>query len=305
MAIFDLYSKRHSKDPDIFVYDSLPDKLRTQIKYIIADFLEKNDLSEYSTKPFWKLIYEVLTREHGKPQLYYSRLFAGGGSHSSQVLNYLSEEQDVEKVLDVIEITFRCISKYNVFQNGTGDWIRNYQIEDVINDLNIRFKENGVGYKFENGIILKFDNELLHITITKPVLQYLTNPELKSINDEFLNAHEHFRHNNFKECINECLKAFESTMKIICHKKQFTYSQNDTSSKLIQILFDNNFVPSYLQTQLKSLRSTLESGIPTIRNKTSGHGKGVATITVDSELTSYTLNLTGSTIKFLLELLAK
>ena len=305
MAIFDLYSKRHSKEPDIFVYDTLPDKLRTQIKYIVADFLEKNDLSEYSIKPFWKLIYEVLTREHGKPQLYHSHHFAGSGSYSSQVLNYLSEEKDVEKGLDVIEITFRCITKYQVFQNGTGDWIRNYQIEDVINDLNIRFKENGVGYKFENGIILKFDNELLHTTITKPVLLYLTNPDLKSINDEFLSAHEHFRHNNLKESINDCLKAFESTVKIICHKKHYTYNQNDTSSKLIQILFDNNFVPTYLQTQLKSLRSTLESGIPTIRNKTSGHGKGVATITVDSELTSYTLNLTGSTIKFLLELLAK
>lgn len=305
MAIFDLYSKRHSKDPDIFVYDTLPDKLRTQIKYIIADFLEKNNLSEYSTKPFWKLIYEVLTREHGKSQLYYSNLFAGLGSHSSQVLNYLSDEKDVEKVLDIIEITFRCITKYQVFQNGTGDWTRNYQIEDAINDLNIRFKENVVGYKFENGIILKFDNELLHTTITKPLLLYLTNPDLKSINDEFLSAHEHFRHNNLKECINDCLKAFESTMKIICHKKNYTYNQNDTSSKLIQILFDKNFVPTYLQTQLRSLRSTLESGIPTIRNKTSGHGKGVANITVDNELASYTLNLTGSTIKFLLELLAK
>ena len=302
MAIFNLYSKRNSKDPDIFIYDSLPDKLRIQIKFIIVDFLEKNEFSEFSTNPFWKFIYEVLQREHGKQKLYYQKSFGGNGSHSTQVLNYLTEEQDVSMVLDIIEITFKCIANFHVFQN-VGDSIRTYKFEDAINDLNTRFKENGVGYKFENGIILKFDNELLHTTITKPVLQYLTNPDLKSINDEFLNAHEHFRHNNFKECINECLKAFESTMKIICHKKQFTYSQNDTSSKLIQILFDNNFVPSYLQTQLKSLRSTLESGIPTIRNKTSGHGKGVSTITVDNELTSYTLNLTGSTIKFLLELM--
>jgi hypothetical protein len=220
-------------------------------------------------------------------------------------LLYLSQEDDITKVLDMIEITFRCILNYQKFRNGTSDSISNYYIKDVIEDLNTRFRENGVGYQFENGIIIKFDNELLHTTITKPLLIYLTNPEVKSINDEFLNAHEHFRNNKLKECINECLKAFESTMKIICHKKGYIYKQKDTSSKLIQILFDNNFVPSYMHTQLNSLRSTLESGIPTIRNNTSGHGKGIANIKVDIELASYTLNLTGSTIKFLLEILAK
>jgi hypothetical protein len=39
-------------------------------------------------------------------------------------------------------------------------------------------------------------------------------------NEEYLKAHEHYRHRRNKECLTECLteclKAFESTMKIIC-----------------------------------------------------------------------------------------
>lgn len=306
MPIFELYSKRNTPSNDIYLYDNLPQKLRIQIQYIISDFIEKNGLIE-SSEGFWKFIYEVLTREHGKSSLYFSfGIYTGRGSYSSQVLNYLCEEKDINKILDIIEISFWCISKYEIFLKGVmyNDF-RNYTIDEAINDLNYRFRENGIGYKFENGIIIKFDNELLHTAITKQVLTYLTNPDYKSINDEFLKAHEHFRHGNQKESINECLKAFESTMKIICHKKGWTYNQNDTSKKLIQILFDNNYIPIYFQNQLASLRATLESGIPTIRNKTSGHGKGIIDIQVNDELSSYTLNLTGSTIKFLLDLIDK
>ena len=44
-------------------------------------------------------------------------------------------------------------------------------------------------------------------------------------NDEFLRAHEHYRHKRHKECLNECLKAFESMMKAICKKRRWPYSE--------------------------------------------------------------------------------
>lgn len=302
MSTFDLYSKRHKNQPDIFTYDPIPNKLRVQIKYIIEDFISKNDLSKYSYEKFWELIYEVLTREHGVQHLYYSA-FGYSGDTSYQVIQYLLEQEDTEKIIDTIEISFRAISKFEIFLNGTPDSVRNYTKEQAIEDLNTRFKENAIGYKFESGIIIRADNELLHQEITKPVLSYLTHPNFQTINEEYLKAHEHFRHGNYKECLNECLKSFETTLKIICSQKKLGYNQKDTSSKLIQIVFDNNFIPVYLQTKMKSLRSLLESGIPTIRNRNSGHGQGTTPITVDDSLASFCLNLTGSTIKFLLEIL--
>jgi len=54
-----------------------------------------------------------------------------------------------------------------------------------------------------------------------------------------------------------------------------------------------------MSNHLAGLRMTLESGVPTARNKTSGHGQGVTPIEVSEEFASYVLNLTASNIVFL------
>ena len=90
-------------------------------------------------------------------------------------------------------------------------------------------------------------------------------------------------------------------MKTICDKHNWAYDQNDTSKKLIKICFDNNLIPTYLQTQFSSLQQLFESGIPTIRNKNSGHGQGVQQIQVTSEIASYMLHLTATNLLFLAE----
>lgn len=43
----------------------------------------------------------------------------------------------------------------------------------------------------------------------------LSDKRYKGASQEFLAANEHYRHGRYKECLNDCLKAFESTMKII------------------------------------------------------------------------------------------
>jgi hypothetical protein len=101
--------------------------------------------------------------------------------------------------------------------------------------------------------------------------------------------------------LNDCLKAFESTLKIICSEKGWAFNATDTSKKLIQICFQNGLVPLFTQNQFTSLQNLLESGIPTIRNKLGGHGQGAVPQKVDDEMTRYALNLTGTNIIFLVE----
>jgi len=116
-----------------------------------------------------------------------------------------------------------------------------------------------------------------------------------------MKAHEHYRNGRNKECLNECLKAIESTLKTICKIKNWQYAETDTARKLIQICFTNNLVPTYTQNQFTSLQNLIESGVPTIRNKQGGHGQGQNIINVDDKLTQYALNLTGTNIIFLIK----
>ncbi len=140
-----------------------------------------------------------------------------------------------------------------------------------------------------------------HAEITKPVVFLLWNKKFEGACEEYLKAHEHYRHGRNKECLSECLKAFESTIKIICKEKKWGFKPTDNASKLIEICFVNNLMPKFSESQFTAFRSLLESGIPTLRNKLGGHGQGQILIKVENRMAKYGLNLTGSNIIILVE----
>jgi hypothetical protein len=173
--------------------------------------------------------------------------------------------------------------------------------DDALEELNARFLEHGIGYQYESGGIIRKDSELLHAEVVKPTLLFLNKKEYSGANEEFLKAHEHYRHGRYKECLNECLKAFESTMKTICNIRGWSYNQNDTAKKLIDVCLSNGLFSSFLQSQITSFRSVLESGIPTVRNKLGGHGQGTQQTAVPQYMASYMLHLTATTILLFVE----
>jgi hypothetical protein len=205
---------------------------------------------------------------------------------------------DNEQAIDIIELSFKYINtvvrKYN--RNVVSCKIN---ADDAIAELNIRFREHGIGYQFESNELIRVDSTFLHSEVIKPALTLLSDKMYQGANEEFLKAHEHYRHGRNKECLNECLKAFESVMKAICKKRKWKYEENDTAKKLIDICFANGLIPNYLQSQFNALRSLIESGIPTIRNRLGGHGQGTEKIEVDDYVAGYALNLTASNIFFL------
>ena len=208
---------------------------------------------------------------------------------------------DTDRVLSQVELTFRLIEGYVSKYEYQQSLREKTDSEDSICELNARFLEHGVGYQFESGQIIRIDSTLLHSEVMKPALHLLSQPEYEGANAEFLQAHKHYRHGIYKGTVSECLKAFESVLKIICHKQQWAYKQSDNAKRLIDICFENQLVPNYQQLQFSSLRSILETGVPTPRNKASAHGQGVASITVPSHLAQYVLHLTASTVLFLSE----
>lgn len=304
MAIFDLFSKRQKKlrgdMPDVYTYDQLPDALRVQIIHIWSDVLG-ND-SDYHNYPPVKFTYELivnpLCREYGLFQLPTADKY-GNRNYLNELANYLLQENDVEKQLDVVELSFKVI---NTIAREVGYLQRrdaSKRVDNAIDELNNRFKEHGIGYQFIENEIIRVDSQLLHAEVVKPVLRLLNEKSYQGAQQEFLSAYEHYRHGKNKEALNDCLKSFESTMKAICDKRKWTYQPKDTAKALIKICFDNNLVPSFWQQQLTSLRSLLESSIPTGRNNLSGHGQGTIPTVVPDYLVAYMLHMTASTLVFL------
>jgi len=241
MAIIDLFSKRQKRlrgeVPEIYQYDNLNTHLRIQIVHIIRDAIGHDNYHPYNySDDCFKTIRDLLCREYGIFQLNDER------SNEGEVINYFLKEPDVEKSLDVIELSFRLIDEYVRVTPAFEQYSKtSITPDEAISELNDRFKEHGFGYQYEGGELIRVDSTYVHSEIVKPTIQLFWNKKFTGANEEYLTAHDHYKDGRNKECLTECLKAFESTMKIICKEKGWAYNQNDTSKKLIEILMNIDF----------------------------------------------------------------
>ena len=299
MTVTDLFSKRERRKrgeyPDVYEYDDIPNELRVQIVHIIRDgFGTPVEFhgSHNRALEIYGLIHDTLCREYGCFRLnqYNSRV--------DSVLNFLLQVENTERAIDVIELSFKYID--SIVREDTHQF-QDLKIspDDAIDELNHRFRERGIGYQYESGMVVRIDSQLIHSEVVQPTLNLLQDPKFKGANQEFLSAHEHYRNRKYKECLNESLKALESCLKAICKARKWPYSETDTVKRLIEIVFDHQLIPSSLQSHFSALRSTLEARVPPLRNRLGGHGQGSQIVIVPESIAAYALHLTASNILLL------
>lgn len=292
MTIFDLYSKRKRREqgdiPDVYAYDEIPVEFRTQVVLILAEAVGPNKTDAIANQ-----VLPILRKEYGLFRL--AGEFDEG--HEELVNHFLAT--DTNRALDVIELSFCMVDK--VIRRNILQFMPDVHPDDAIKELNERFREAALGYQYESGRIVRVDSQYVHSEAVKPALTILADPDYEGANEEFRLAHDHYRAGRFKESINDCLKCLESTLKSICSTKGWDFHATDSAKALIDIALDNGILPKFMQSQLGTFRSLLQSGIPTVRNKLSGHGQGETTVPVPPYLCSYVLHLTATTVLLLAE----
>lgn len=304
MPIFDLFSKRQKRlrgeVPDVYQYEDFPIEFRRQVTMISMDVIGTEKWTRYyglqgsseMTTNIYERINTTLCKEYGLFELTKS-----SRTNSEAIFEYFLNCKNHEHCLDIIELL--ALSIYQIRDH----YSYGSQALDAIEEINQRFKEHGIGYQFEPEAneIIRVDSQFIHSEVVKPVLKLLTANKLyQGANDEFLSAHDHYRHGKYKECLNDCLKAFESFLKAIHEKHGWEYDKNkDTAQKLVQGCINNGLIPEYLLSQYQSLGNLLKSGLPTTRNRESGHGQGTEIKEVPEHLASYVLHLTATNLLFL------
>jgi len=281
---------------DIYKYDKLPDTVKRQIIAVWFELLNKFPAFDRgkSDKFFAVVAKELWVKYEDFESIRNDR------SVSDSVCIFFGEQQDIKKCIEIIELVFFCFGQFyrvDVYVNAGLD----YDIHKAKAKLNAVFQEHSVGYEFRGDKIFRIDSGVMHKEVVAPAMALLNEPYLKGANEEFLKAHEHFRHARYGECINECLKAFESTMKAICQKRGWRYNQTDTAKSLLTACEQNGLVPSFMQSSLSGLRSVLEN-VATVRNKLSGHGQGTQQVQISEEVAAFVIHSTGANILFLASL---
>lgn len=303
----ELYSQRQHRlrgdQQDVFVYDKLPDTVRVQIIHIWNDVLgngRQYDNGSLEVKDAYGFIVAQLCREYGVLTLANTdRRF--DTNYRDELHTFLRNEQDVERCLDAVELSFWVIHKftkrYDYMHQQDGD----KRADTATAELNQRLKSKGIGYQYTDGKVIRVDSQFLHAEVIVPSLRLLSAAVYAGAQEEYVKAHEHYRHGRAKEALVDCLKSFESMMKIICTNRSWAYSPTATAKTLIQTCLDNGLIPKFWQSHYTSLQGLLESGVPTGRNKMGGHGQGDTPTTVPDHMVAYMLHMTASTLVFLAE----
>lgn len=287
MPILDIFSKRtkarRGDAPDVYRYDILPPELRVQILYIFRDGLFRG--------PHLDQIVDGLCREFGWVRLAdvpRERLERyGQRNHVKEVVQFVETEEDVEKVLSLVELALQFMARRGHNQ--------------LVDEMNHRFREHGIGYHFEAGQLLRIDDEMIHREAVLPTLRVLAAPEFAGAQQEFLAAHAAYREGRNKDAISECLRALESTLKVIAQKRKWPLPRKPNAKPLLDLAFEKGLVPEMWLAYFNGLRPLLECGVPTGRNALAGHGQGSEAVDVPEHIVAFVLHQTATSVLFLVQ----
>ena len=302
MPVYDTFAKRkqaaeNAGKPVIYTQNHLPEVFRTQVIWILNDVMGCAHIPKGSARrsaPFylhWESAHNTLTREMGT-----RTLVLKGYDHVEDCQAFISGKPNVDDVLSLIELLFREVETVKSPFKLSAD--------DAIKELNHRFLEHGIGYQYQSGMIISCENQYLHEEAVEPAIALLHGENFSGPLQEFMDAHAHYRRGENKEAIAGAGNALESTMKAICKSREWLYDENRaTASTLLDVLFSNALIPREMQSHFTALRSTLESGVPTVRNPAGhgAHGQGIVPVVVPDYLAAYCLNLTASNIVLMME----
>jgi hypothetical protein len=305
MAVFDIYAKRQKLArgvvPDVYQYDMLPQTLRVQLVQIGQEVLgdDKHYYDHYkypNVRKNYEFIVKILRREFGVFDL-------GQNSRNEveELYSFLLTESSVDRALSAVEMMCRAIqgvASRNEYRHRRD---ASQVAQGALEEINTRFREHGIGHRFESGIIVRIDSELIHSEVVKPALMLLSGSDYKGAQAEFLSAHEHYRHGKTKEALADALKSIESVLKTICLKRKWEHDTGASIKGLIALTLNNGLIDPYWQSHFTGIRTMLESGVPTVRNKMGGHGQGPEIVKVPEHVAAFAIHQTAAAIVFLVE----
>lgn len=217
-----------------------------------------------------------------------------------RVITSVMGTQDIDDWLSVIEVICRVYDSMARENHGRGVQLMNIgasqEAKSALREINERFRENRLGYQYENGEIIRVDDRFIHAEVVKPVLGLLLAPGFEKPNEDFMTAHRHYREGHPKDAIVAANRAFESTMKAICALENWTYPEGARAAELVTAVRNQGLLPNYLDNGLDTYIAMLKTGLPGVRNNAGGHGEAPDAASVSDYLASYAIHLTASNI---------
>ena len=235
----------------------------------------------------YQRVHKVLSHECGEEHL------VPGPITKENFAEFVIDAEDPNLAIKAIEGAFACLDDIATQRPGSEIAIH---FETSRDELNRRFHQHGVRYRYKSGRIVQVDSDWIHTKVVVPAMGLIANPKYAAANQEFDDALKHYHAGKNKECLNACGRAFESCLKIICDEQGWKYKKRAVVKDLLSIVKKHNLFPAGKvgDVVMRLMRNT----IPQLRNELSGHGEA-QNIEVPNYAAAYGLHLTASNIVLL------
>ena len=258
-----------------------------------------DDYTDY----FWEQMHNKLEHLYGRVHLSKMATTIPG----EDVLAFL-QSCNADEFFDFVELSFKLDVSMRMMndENEVVDAVNEiFRMESVPYRLTpmikLHEKEPGPFWGSEPATIIRIaeypkivraDEEIIHKEALEPALALLGNPRLEAANKEFREAINHYRKGEYEDCLTKCGSSFESVLKVLCKRKRWKYSELDTASKLLEVVFSNSNLNPFFKTPFIL--------IATIRNRlSSSHGAGNRVRNIERHIGQYGLTSTAAAIVLL------
>lgn len=154
MSIHNLYFKRGQELPDVFQYEELSVKFKNQCYHIWNEFLNQVvDRDKRFIQDLFKYIYDAILMEEGLKFLFEHNELRFN-THKQQIELYFDVTKDINKELTVLELIFQGTEIVEKLERENHIHFK-ISSKKAQEELNYRFKENGIGFQYESELIIK------------------------------------------------------------------------------------------------------------------------------------------------------
>ena len=298
-SIFDVHSRRHLGEKDEYV---VPQQLRNRILILYRD-VAGSQSTGYGGNHFWQEMHSSMEYLHGRSNLSNTQT----AKSEDDVWTFL-HRCSTNDLLDFIELSFKLEVSREVVSNDIVDTINEFlrledapyqltRIVEVEEEIPGESQFGNSGYTRLHTIhprVIRVDEEVTHREAIAPSLEMLAAPYFKTAHLELLGAMEDYRKSDYSDCLTKCCSAFESVLKVICERKKWQFSHNDTAGPLLATVIGNSDLEGFFEQPLML--------IATIRNRlSSSHGAGSRNRTVERHVAQYAVTSTAAAIVLLIQ----
>lgn len=218
----DTFTKRHGygECAKELIYEEAPEKLRIGLWNLIQDYIEPNNLPNY-TELYLKLTSLFkLRRVMGN--------VLGGVYCSNEIELLILNKFDFNEIFDLIEYLYPILVYTEWDANsgffeipGRGQEIR-YKYTIDINNL---LSSENIGWRLKKGKLERGGSEYLDNEIIERVKSVLKHPDFKGPNNQFKKAIDFFNKRpkpDIENCVKEAVGALEGVARILLRDKNIT-----------------------------------------------------------------------------------